>query len=95
MREHYKSVGYSNGDAAISEIMDWVRHATRARDTDINDYDDMRTTSPRIYSYTPANSSDLIGTEKAGDISVDTSYIYVVVDNAGTLQWQRVATATF
>jgi len=43
----------------------------------------------------PASSTAIIGTEKVGDIAADTSFLYVVVDNAGVLRWQRVATATF
>lgn len=102
MRERYKNLFgkyYSASEAAanvsLEDLVEWAYQATRARDFDLEDYDDMNATTPRIYSYTPSSSSDLIGTEKAGDIAVDTSYIYVVVDNSGTLQWQRVATATF
>lgn len=79
----------------LEEVFDWVRQATRERDIDLEDYNNQIATNVTFYSYTPADSADLIGTEKAGDIAADTSFIYIVVDNSGTLQWQRVATATF
>lgn len=79
----------------LNEVLEWIRQATREREYDLEDYNNQTSTNTTIYNYTPASSTDLIGTEKAGDISVTTSYIYVVVNNAGTLRWQRVATATF
>lgn len=79
----------------LNEVLEWIRQATREREYDLEDYNNQTSTNTTIYNYTPSSSTDLIGTEKAGDISVTTSYIYVVVDNAGTLRWQRVATATF
>lgn len=79
----------------LNEVLDWIRQVTREREFDLGDYENQITTNVRFYSYTPADSSDLIGTEKAGDIAADTSYLYIVVNNSGTLQWQRVGTATF
>lgn len=79
----------------LNEALDWIRQATREREFDLEDYNNQVSTNVTFYNYTPSSSSDLIGTEKPGDIAVSTSYIYVVVDNAGTLRWQRVATATF
>lgn len=79
----------------IEEVYDWIRQVTRERDIDLEDYNNQVSTNVTYYNYTPSSSTDLIGTEKAGDIAVSTSYLYVVVDNAGTLRWQRVATATF
>ena len=80
---------------AINELKNFSRSAARAREFDIQDFDNQIAANPVIFSNTPTSSSDLIGTEKAGDIAVDTSFLYVVVDNAGTLQWQRVAISTF
>lgn len=92
MQKEYKLLG---DKAETEDILDWIKQVTRERGVDLIDYDQQVATNATIYNYTPSSSSDLIGTEKAGDIAADTSYLYVVVDNSGTLQWQRVATATF
>ena len=92
MENKYKLI---KENATLSELVQWAVQATRERSKDLQDYDDQVATNAVIYDYTPTSSSDLIGTEKAGDIAVDTSYLYIVVDNSGTLQWQRVATSTF
>lgn len=82
-------------NSKISDILTWITQVTREREFDLSDYNEQITTNAKIYDYTPTGSSDLIGTEKAGDIAADTNYLYVVVDNSGTLQWQRVAISTF
>lgn len=80
--------------AAIESVIDWINHVVRERGSDLSDYEIQQATKPSIYP-TPSSSSDLIGTEKVGDIAVATGFLYVVVDNGGTLQWRRVAAATF
>ena len=102
MRDEYKNIfsnfrtaqeaaeGLSSKDLAM-----WAFDVTRARRFDIEDYDDLVTTRPYVYRTNPASSSDLIGTEKVGDISADSTYLYVVVDNGGTLEWRRVAISSF
>ena len=92
MQKEYRLL---NEKATPEDILDWIIQVTRERAVDLGDYDQQAATNVVYYSYTPTSSSDLIGTEKAGDIAADTSYIYIVVDNSGTLQWQRVGTATF
>lgn len=79
----------------LENIIEWIREAPRERIVDLDDYDEQEASNVKIYNYTPSSSSDLIGTEKVGDIAADTNFLYVVVDNSGTLQWQRVATSTF
>lgn len=91
MRNLYRNI---NKNAFLEEILDWIRDATRNRRFDLDDYNNQDTTAPKIYN-TPASSSDLRGTEKPGDIATDANYVYVVVNNAGTLQWRRVAISTF
>lgn len=91
MRENYENLPTG---ATLEEVVLWIQKASRARNFDRQDFDLQQSSRPKIY-VAPSSSSDLVGTEKAGDIAVDTNYLYVVVDNSGTLQWQRVATSTF
>lgn len=79
----------------IEGLQKWVLNATRAREVDLQDYNNQKSQNPVFYNYIPASSSDLLGTEKAGDMAADTSHLYIVVNNSGTLEWQRVAISTF
>lgn len=91
MRNLYRNI---NINAQMPEILDWIRDATRNRRFDLDDYNRQDTTLPVIFD-APSSSSDIIGTEKAGDISADANFLYIVVDNAGTLEWRRVAISSF
>lgn len=75
-------------------IQRWISDVTRARNVDIDDYERQESTKPAIFPV-PSSSTDITGTEKAGDIAVDTSYLYVVADNSGTLVWRRVSISSF
>jgi hypothetical protein len=83
MQKRYKLL---DNNAQLSDVVDWIRQVVRERDVDLSDYEEQESTNVVYYNYTPTSSSDLIGTEKAGDIAADTSYIYIVVNNSGTLQ---------
>lgn len=80
--------------ADSNSVLRWIADVTRERANDISDYQSQEATNSKIYP-APSSMTDLIGTEKAGDIAVATGFLYVVVDNAGVLAWRRVALSTF
>jgi len=43
----------------------------------------------------PASSSDVQSSDKLWDRCIDTSYEYVLVNNAGTLEWLRIIMSSF
>lgn len=91
MRESYPNIPVRPSD---DDVHGWVRFATRERATDLQDYNNLDSTRSRVYS-APSSSTDMRGTEKVGDVAADSSYFYVVVDNAGSLEWRRVAVSSF
>lgn len=91
MRSKYNN---ASGIKTIEGLSSWAIQITREREFDLQDYETQVAVNPRIYP-TPTSSSDMIGTEKVGDIAIDTDYIYTVVDNAGTLEWRRVGVSAF
>ncbi len=91
MRRNYDTI---RPQSSLQDVIKWIADVTRNRLLDVEDYKYLTTISPEIFS-PPSSSSDLVGTEKAGDMAADTNYLYVVVNNAGTLQWRRVAISTF
>ncbi len=75
-------------------VIEWIAEVTRERANDLSDYQTQEAVHSSIYPV-PSSMTDLIGTEKAGDIAVTTGFIYVVVDNSGVLAWRRAALSTF
>jgi hypothetical protein len=43
----------------------------------------------------PANSADVQTPDRLYDRVTDTSYEYILINNAGTLEWVRIAISTF
>lgn len=78
----------------LEDIVFWIEEVSRIRSSDVDDYAVQVRENPRIFS-APANSADIKGTEKVGDIAADASYLYVVVDDSGALEWRRVAIGSF
>ncbi len=92
MRNKYPTL---DNRSDLKAIINWCIDVARNRFFDIEDYQNQVTQNPKIYEIVPTSSTDLKGTEKEGDLSVDDSYIYVVANNAGVLEWRRAATSTF
>ena len=78
----------------LNDIKEWIDSVTRERRFDVEEFDDIENTSPRIFDV-PSSSSDLNGTEKVGDLAFDDSYLYYVCDNSGTLEWRRISGSSF
>ena len=91
MRDNYSSL---EGIQALEELIRWAKDVARTRRFDLEDYDNQISGNPFIFDV-PSSSSDMIGTEKVGDIAADDSFFYVVVDNAGVLEWRRVGISSF
>jgi len=80
--------------ATIEQVVRWIADVTRDRANDLSDYESQQATKPTIYPV-PASGTDLIGTEKAGDVAADEHHLYVVVNIAGVLEWRRTSLHNF
>lgn len=91
MRDQYPILP---SNKTIDDVLKWITEVTRARNSDLDDYNVQQRENPRIYNLTPASAGDLSGNEKAGDIAFDVNFIYIVVDNSGTLEWRKASLST-
>lgn len=71
-----------------------IRQIIVQRDGDIGDFDNLAATkvSGRNTNRQPASTADVLATDRKGDFFADGvhNYLYIVVDNAGTLEWRRI-----
>lgn len=69
----------------------------RIRREDVIDYNnlDKKFILGRKVSRVPSSSTDVLDTDREGDVSMTSSYLYVLIDNAGTLAWRRVALSSW
>lgn len=68
-----------------------------AREDDIREFDNLnnRFVGGRKVSKIPSNSADVVAADQEGDINYDAAFLYILLDDAGTLVWRRVALAAF
>lgn len=87
---------FVNGEDQKS-IMNLIRFIVKERKTDVNDFFNLKNVfiSGRKVAKIPTGASDITIADRIGDFNYDTSYIYIVVDNAGTAEWRRAALASW
>lgn len=75
----------------LDEMKDQMRQITNTRKDDISVISQITTSfvSGRKVGKVPSASNDVAATDKIGDINYDASYIYILIDNAGTPVWRR------
>lgn len=78
-------------------ILDILRFIVRERKTDVNDFSNLKNVfiSGRKVAKIPTGASDITIADRVGDFNYDVSYIYIVVDNAGTAEWRRATLASW
>lgn len=81
----------------LEDVADAIEEMIRERSRDLKDYDNLqnRFISGRKVGRIPSSSLDVLSTDKVGDFNYDASYVYILVDNAGTAVWRRSALASW
>lgn len=80
------------------EIVRILRDIIRKRDEDIEEFDNLQETQVRGRSVNriPANSTDVLASDRAGDIAFTDDSIYVAIEvTPGVVEWRKSALATF
>lgn len=78
-------------DASPKGIDFFLRYLSRTRNADIAEFKNLnnRFILGRKVAKVPTASSDVSATDAVGDFSYDASYLYILIDNAGTPSWRR------
>jgi len=84
---------------SAQEMEEWVREVTRLRQTeDVPDFTNLPNVllSGRLVEKIPTSSADVAATDVQNDFSyaADGAYMYVLVDDTGTLKWGRISVDT-
>lgn len=81
-----------------AEAREQLRQICNIRKDDITQIQNLSSTflAGRKVGKVPASSADVdAATDKVNDINWDASYIYVLIDNAGTPVWRRATLAAW
>jgi len=75
----------------------WEKDVAQKREDDIEDWNNL----PKLYvrksnrTTAPSSSTDILAGETYGDGIFLNGFLYIIVNNGGTLKWQRVALSDF
>lgn len=81
----------------IENVFNVLRYIIKERRNDVNDFENLKNVfiSGRKVGKLPSGASDIADTDRIGDFNYDSDYIYIVVDDAGTNEWRRVALSSW
>ena len=85
-------------DETIDGIINFLKQVIRLRNDDVTDFNNLNDIfmSGRKVNKIPLSSSDVvIGEDRAGDFNYNASYLFLLVNNSGTLVWRRVTLSSF
>lgn len=84
-------------EETIEAITNILRDIIRTRTFDVNDFTNLKNVflSGRKVEKTPSASNDIDVTDRENDFNWSPTYLYVCVNNAGTLVWRRVALSSW
>ena len=77
----------------VNDLVDSILFIIKERIKDVQDWNNLqnRFISGRLVAKIPSSSLDVDPSDRIGDINFTPTYLYVLVDNAGTAEWRRVA----
>lgn len=84
-----------SSSAQLPDVVNWLRGISIQRTDDVKEINNLNTQYVqgrlRTDRAAPSSHSDVTATDQLGDIVRTGSFEYIVVNDAGTLKWSRVA----
>lgn len=83
----------ANTQPTIDSMASWIAFVSRARSSDINEFNNISSTfiAGRKVGKIPSGSTDISSDDRVGDFNYDPGYIYICIENGGSAAWRRVA----
>lgn len=80
-------------DESPSSVGAWIREVTRIRREGVGDFNNLSQLyiMGRKVGKVPTAYDDVADSDREGDFNFDNGYIYLLVDDSGTLKWARTA----
>ena len=75
----------------------FMRFAIKERKNDVNDFTNLKNVfmSGRKVGKIPTGAADVTDGDRVGDFNCNASFLYILIDNAGTAEWRRATLSTF
>lgn len=82
---------------SLPDVRQQMREIANIRKDDITQFANLPSVfiAGRKVGRVPTGSADVLATDRVGDVNWTTGFLYILVDNAGTATWRRVALASW
>ena len=93
----FRDYPYFSEDFSESKSREWLTQISYLRKSDIETIQSL----PQVFlmgrkvGRVPSSSTDVISGDRVNDFNWTATYLYILVDNAGTGEWRRVALGVF
>lgn len=79
------------------EAKDWMRQVSNLRKDDIDQFQNLPNIllTGRKVGKVPSASNDVAAEDRLSDFNWTNSYLYILIDNAGTPEWRRATLSSF
>jgi len=76
---------------------EFMRFAIKERINDVNDFSNLKNVfmSGRKVGKIATGAADVTDGDRVGDFNYDASFLYILIDNAGTAEWRRAILSSF
>jgi hypothetical protein len=88
----FKDYPYWSAES-LDEVKEQLRQITNTRKDDITQIANLSNVfvAGRKVGRVPSGSADVLAGDCVGDVNYSASFLYILIDNAGTPAWRRVA----
>jgi hypothetical protein len=84
-------------DSTLEFLTEKAAYVQRLREEDIENFNNLKNIfiSGRKVGKIPTSSTDITAGDRVGDFNYTASHLYIVVDDAGSGEWRRIALGVF
>jgi len=84
-------------DSSVEKIFEWLKFVVRERTQDVQEFSNLKNIFilGRKVGKIPSASNDVAVDDKIGDVNYSATFLYILIDNAGTASWRRVALSSW
>lgn len=81
----------------LGDVTEWIRQTIEVHDKNLEDWKLLPESyiQGRKVRRVPSASNNVVAGDAEGDFNYDASYLYLLINNAGTLAWRRVAISSW
>ena len=93
--KQYQNISDDTLESALESIKQIVRLRNTEDVSEVSNFNNIFIRGRKV-NKVPTSSADVVaGTDCIGDFNATATFLYILIDNSGTIEWRRVALSSF